>query len=58
VTSLRLRLFAIIEQAARTIEDATYWPRRLCTTAASLAMEYGLCDIDGKSPRPLTLAQV
>jgi len=26
--------------------------------AASLAMEYGFHDIDGKSPRPLTLADV
>jgi hypothetical protein len=26
--------------------------------AASLAIEYGFTDIDGKSPRPLTLADV
>ena len=26
--------------------------------AAGLAMEYGFTDIDGKSPRPLTLANV
>jgi dehydrogenase/reductase SDR family protein 1 len=26
--------------------------------AASLAQEYGFTDIDGKSPRPLTLADV
>jgi hypothetical protein len=26
--------------------------------AAKLAMEYGFSDLDGKSPRPLTLADV
>jgi hypothetical protein len=26
--------------------------------AASLAMEYGFTDIDGRTPRPLTLAEV
>ena len=26
--------------------------------AASLALEYGFTDVDGKAPRPLTLADV
>ena len=26
--------------------------------AASLAKEYGFCDVDGKTPRPLTLSNV
>jgi hypothetical protein len=46
-----------------------YWHARCCAdgrdlytgtvlVAASVAVEYGFTDIDGKTPRPLTLADV
>ena len=31
---------------------------RRAVTAAQIALEYGFTDVDGKQPRPLTLADV
>jgi len=43
--------------ALATDPDAGRWSGR-AVTAASLAQEYGFTDVDGKQPRPLTLADV